>query len=119
MSDIVSGCQRKKLLNNQNTPPFFKNSFDARYNNITINVFSVDLFNFFFCLVLSLDWLIFDEADQLLSKGWVDQTDQIIAECNKKADVKRGLFSATLGPQVRTLVDSFMHFPIEVTIGQV
>lgn len=65
-----------------------------------------------------LEYLILDEADQLLSGDWLKQTDQVLASCNNVGKLQKSFFSATLHDSIRSLVESFTHFPITVTVGQ-
>jgi len=60
------------------------------------------------------------QDDVLLGKrvrsAFLNQVDEILAQCSL-ATLQRALFSATLGPFVKELASSFLHDPIEVSIG--
>lgn len=48
--------------------------------------------------------------------AFLNQVDEILAQCSL-ATLQRALFSATLGPLVKELAGSFLHDPVEVSIG--
>lgn len=50
----------------------------------------------------SAEWLVLDEADKLLGEGFVEQTDEIIANCTNQHVVK-AFFSATMPSHVEEL----------------
>lgn len=71
-----------------------------------------------------------DEDDDAQKSSGVDgksaflsQVDEILSHCscadggNGKV-LQRGLFSATIGPLVQELADSFLHNPVRITIGK-
>ncbi|HET8934584.1 MAG TPA: DEAD/DEAH box helicase [Polyangiales bacterium] len=60
--------------------------------------------------------LVLDEADRMLSLGFRDELDQVIA-C-LPARRQNLLFSATLPPDIATLTQSLLHDPIEVDVTQ-
>jgi ATP-dependent RNA helicase RhlE len=49
--------------------------------------------------------LILDEADQMLDPGFLGTVKRISKECH--ADVQRGLFSATISPNVQSLINEY------------
>lgn len=60
--------------------------------------------------------LVLDEADRMLSLGFREELDQVIA-C-LPARRQNLLFSATLPPDIATLTQSLMHDPIKVDVTQ-
>ncbi len=59
--------------------------------------------------------LVLDEADEMLSMGFVDDIETILAETDPKQR-QTALFSATLPHQIRRLADSYLHEPETVKI---
>lgn len=49
-------------------------------------------------------FLIFDEADQMLDQGFLDESNTIVKAC--PSDITMALFSATVSPQVQELMNS-------------
>jgi ATP-dependent RNA helicase DDX52/ROK1 len=49
--------------------------------------------------------------------SFLSQVDEILAECPDKG-VQRALYSATVGPFVRELAESFLQNPVQITIGK-
>lgn len=68
----------------------------------------------------AVEYLVFDEADQLFEMGFLQQVDEIIAACSAGSSqrCKRALFSATLGPSVLEMASSFMVDPLKIVIGE-
>lgn len=62
-------------------------------------------------------WLILDEADEMLSMGFKDDLDAILAVT--PADKQTLLFSATLPREILQIVDTYMQDPLEVKAEQV
>ena len=65
----------------------------------------------------SVEYLALDEADKLLELGFLEQVDEILAAC-KGETVQRALFSATMQPQIEDLVNSVLHSPVKVVVGE-
>lgn len=63
----------------------------------------------------SLRFLVFDEADRLLDRGFLEQADHIIEKCPRKA--QKALFSATISSGVEALAAAFTTDPIRIVIG--
>lgn len=61
-------------------------------------------------------WFVLDEADEMLSMGFIDDVEKILSQ----APVERqtACFSATMPPSIRSLVNQFMRSPVTVTIKQ-
>lgn len=66
--------------------------------------------------VSDVKYFILDEADRLLSEGFVQQTDEIVALLPERG-VTKAIFSATLPSNVEELATSIMSRPLRVIIG--
>jgi ATP-dependent RNA helicase DDX52/ROK1 len=64
----------------------------------------------------TVEHLIFDEADKLFDKNFVEQTDDILSKCTN-AKLRRSMFSATIPSSVEELANSIMIHPVRVIIG--
>lgn len=64
-----------------------------------------------------VQWLIMDEADEMLSMGFKDDMDAILA--TTPAEKQTLLFSATLPKEIKHMVDTYMRDPLEVKAEQV
>lgn len=64
----------------------------------------------------SIRWVVLDEADEMLSMGFIDDVKKIL----DKAPVERqtACFSATMPPAIRDLVNKFLKSPVTVTVEQ-
>lgn len=60
--------------------------------------------------------LVIDEADEMLSLGFIDDLEAILHGLPSKRQT--GLFSATMPPEVRRLADRYMHQAQAVTMRQ-
>lgn len=60
--------------------------------------------------------LIFDEADKLFDKTFVEQTDDILSSCTDP-NLRKAMFSATIPSSVEEIANSIMLDPIRVIIG--
>lgn len=60
--------------------------------------------------------LIFDEADKLFDKTFVEQTDDILSSCTDP-HLRKSMFSATIPSNVEEIAQSIMNDPIRVIIG--
>ncbi len=58
--------------------------------------------------------LVLDEADEMLSMGFIEDIETILAET--PADRQTALFSATVPPEIRRLADGYMQKPQSVSI---
>jgi ATP-dependent RNA helicase DBP3 len=61
------------------------------------------------------DYVVLDEADRMLDKGFEEPIRQIISQTAKKRQTL--MFTATWPPSVRELASTFMVSPVRVTIG--
>ncbi|MEX2465425.1 MAG: DEAD/DEAH box helicase [Gemmatimonadota bacterium] len=59
--------------------------------------------------------LVLDEADEMLDMGFADDLDAILAET--PADRQTLLFSATLGPRIKSIAAKHLKDPVEVRIA--
>lgn len=68
---------------------------------------------------LNLDnvrWFVLDEADEMLSMGFIDDVERILSQA--PAERQTALFSATMPPSIRQLVNNFLRDPVTVTVQQ-
>jgi len=64
-----------------------------------------------------LQWLVLDEADEMLSMGFKDDMDAILATTPKEKQTL--LFSATLPQEIMRIVKTYMNSPIEIAAEKV
>lgn len=65
----------------------------------------------------NLDYLIIDEADKMLNKGFIEQIDTIFKSSPNKKVI--GLFSATIDKDIKYVCDKYMKNPFMVEIENV
>jgi ATP-dependent RNA helicase DeaD len=63
----------------------------------------------------NIQWLVLDEADEMLSMGFSDDLDAILAGTPKEKQTL--LFSATMPPEINRIVKKYMSDYTEITIG--
>ncbi|NJL09909.1 MAG: DEAD/DEAH box helicase [Calothrix sp. SM1_7_51] len=69
------------------------------------------------CLKLDrVRWFVLDEADEMLSMGFIDDVERILSQA--PAERNTALFSATMPPSIRQLVNKFLNNPVTVTVEQ-
>jgi ATP-dependent RNA helicase DeaD len=69
------------------------------------------------CLKLdSVRWFVLDEADEMLSMGFIDDVERILSKAPEERNT--ALFSATMPPSIRQLVNKFLRNPVTVTVQQ-
>jgi len=59
-----------------------------------------------------LDYLVLDEADEMLAMGFAEDVERILSETPEYKQV--ALFSATMPPAIRKLTTKYLHDPFEV-----
>ena len=62
-----------------------------------------------------LSLLILDEADEMLSRGFVDQVKQIFSYIDNGVQI--ALFSATMPPEILDITTRFMNDPIKILVN--
>jgi ATP-dependent RNA helicase DeaD len=60
-----------------------------------------------------VDYLVLDEADEMLAMGFAEEVDRILSDTPEYKQV--ALFSATMPPAIRKLTTKYLHDPVEVT----
>ncbi len=69
------------------------------------------------CLKLdNVRWFVLDEADEMLSMGFIDDVERILSQAPEERNT--ALFSATMPPSIRQLVNKFLRNPVTVTVQQ-
>lgn len=61
------------------------------------------------------EYVVLDEADRMLDKGFEEAIRQIITQTPRKRQTL--MFTATWPPSVRELASTFMNSPVKITIG--
>jgi ATP-dependent RNA helicase DeaD len=61
-----------------------------------------------------LDYLVLDEADEMLAMGFAEDVERILADTPEYKQV--ALFSATMPDQIRAITSRYLHDPVEITI---
>jgi ATP-dependent RNA helicase DeaD len=64
----------------------------------------------------SIQWVVLDEADEMLNMGFKDELDQILEVMPTKKQTL--LFSATFPKEVESIARNYMNNPIEISSGQ-
>ena len=64
----------------------------------------------------NVQWLILDEADEMLNMGFKDELDQVLEVTPENKQTL--LFSATFPREVESIARNYMNDPIEITAGQ-
>jgi superfamily II DNA/RNA helicase len=65
-------------------------------------------------LTNKLKIFVLDEADEMLSKGFMEQIEGIMRYLTR--DTQIGLFSATLSPEILKITEDFMNDPIKILV---
>jgi ATP-dependent RNA helicase DeaD len=60
-----------------------------------------------------VDYLVLDEADEMLSMGFAEEVERILSETPEYKQV--ALFSATMPPAIRKITARYLHDPLEVS----
>ena len=61
-------------------------------------------------------WVVLDEADEMLSMGFIDDVKKILKQAPKERQT--ACFSATMPKAIRDLVNQFLKSPVTVTVEQ-
>jgi ATP-dependent RNA helicase DeaD len=61
-----------------------------------------------------LDYLVLDEADEMLAMGFAEDVERILADTPEYKQV--ALFSATMPSAIRRITNKYLHDPVEVTV---
>src|SRR6476660_9920947 len=64
--------------------------------------------------VSHLDYMVLDEADEMLQMGFAEDVERILADTPEYKQV--ALFSATMPPAIRKITNKYLHDPVEVTV---
>ena len=63
----------------------------------------------------AVEFLVLDEADEMLDLGFTEELEAIVAEV--PAERQTALFSATVAPRIRTIAKRYLRDPAHVTIA--
>lgn len=64
----------------------------------------------------NLEWLVLDEADEMLNMGFIQDVENILSQA--PAERQTAFFSATMAPPIRELAAKFLRSPVTVTVQQ-
>jgi ATP-dependent RNA helicase DeaD len=76
----------------------------------------IDLLNRGNLVLNQVKWMVLDEADEMLSMGFIDDVEKILQSAPKERQT--ALFSATMPLTIRLLVKRFLRSPVTVTVEQ-
>ncbi len=77
---------------------------------------AVDLINRKKLKLNTINWLVLDEADEMLSMGFKDDLDTILSGTPEEKQTL--LFSATMPKEIANIARKYMHKPVEVSVGK-
>ncbi|MGB3615430.1 MAG: DEAD/DEAH box helicase [Elainellaceae cyanobacterium] len=63
-----------------------------------------------------LNWLVLDEADEMLNMGFINDVEKILAQA--PSERQTAFFSATMAPAIRGLAAKFLRSPVTITVEQ-
>ena len=63
-----------------------------------------------------VNWLVLDEADEMLSMGFIDDVETILKEV--PTERQTAFFSATMPPTIQKLIAKFLRSPMNVSVEQ-
>jgi ATP-dependent RNA helicase DeaD len=63
-----------------------------------------------------LNWIVLDEADEMLNMGFIQDVEKILNQA--PAERQTAFFSATMEPSIRELAAKFLRSPVTVTVEQ-
>jgi ATP-dependent RNA helicase DeaD len=61
-------------------------------------------------------WVVLDEADEMLSMGFIDDVKKILKQAPKQRQTT--CFSATMPREIRDLIQQFLNSPVTITVEQ-
>jgi ATP-dependent RNA helicase DeaD len=76
----------------------------------------IDLINRGSLQLNQINWMVLDEADEMLSMGFIDDVERILQTA--PTERQTALFSATMPSTIRQLVTKFLRSPVTVTVEQ-
>ena len=65
--------------------------------------------------VNNIEWLVLDEADEMLNMGFKEELDKILKGTPEGKQTL--LFSATMPKEIRRITNQYMHQPEEISVG--
>jgi ATP-dependent RNA helicase DBP3 len=77
----------------------------------------LDLVNDGTCDLSRVNYLVLDEADRMLDKGFENDIRNIVSHTKQGTERQTMMFSATWPEAVRRLAGTFQHNPIRITVG--
>lgn len=63
-----------------------------------------------------IQWLVLDEADEMLNMGFKEELDNILLKTPREKQTL--LFSATFPKEVEAIAQNYMHDPVEISAGK-
>lgn len=95
------------------------NSEDGKTTRIVVGTPGriLDLVNDGACDLSKVNYLVLDEADRMLDKGFEHDITAIISHTMQRSDRQTMMFSATWPEAVRRLASAFLRDPVRVTVG--
>lgn len=76
----------------------------------------MDLMNRNAVKIERIDYVVLDEADEMLNMGFRDDIEEILSATPENKRVC--LFSATMPKEVRQIADKYLNDPVEITVGK-
>ncbi len=77
---------------------------------------TLDLINRKALKINNINWVVLDEADEMLNMGFREDIDSILETTPQEKQTL--LFSATMPKEVRQISKNYMHKPVEIAIGK-
>ncbi|MFZ5430740.1 MAG: DEAD/DEAH box helicase [Bacteroidota bacterium] len=77
---------------------------------------AVDLINRRKLKLNTVNWLVLDEADEMLSMGFKDDLDKILSGTPQEKQTL--LFSATMPKEIASIAKKYMNAPVEISVGR-